>query len=108
MWRLHLAIVGSLLFASPLHAATTFDFNPVTKKLDLIVDTSNAGTITGVSVTLTGTICTSYANDGALTTDPAGNVVCSDDDTGAGTGDNVLVNGTNTTNANFIDSSTIT
>src|SRR3990167_5861997 len=82
MWRLRLAIAGSLLFASPLYAATTFDFNPVTKKLDLIVDTSNAGTITGVSVTLTGTICTSYANDGALTTDAVGNVICSDDDTG--------------------------
>src|SRR3990167_1088019 len=82
MWRLRLAIAGSLLFASPLYAATTFDFNPVTKKLDLIVDTSNAGTITGVSITLTGTICTSFANDGALTTDAVGNVVCSDDDTG--------------------------
>src|SRR3990167_1761774 len=102
-----LLLGGLLLFASPLYAATTFDFNPVTKKLDLIVDTSNAGTITGVSITLTGTICTSYANDGALTTDAVGNVICSDDDASAGGGDAITVNGTAVTDPDFADSATI-
>lgn len=72
----------TLLLTNTAFAATTLDVNPVTKKLDLITDSSSFGTMTGVSITLTGTICTSYANGGALTTDASGNVRCSDDDTG--------------------------
>ena len=81
--RFLLTLVANLFFVPCVLAATTFEVNPITGQwADTIIDVSNAGTITGVSVTLTGTICTSYANDGALTTDAAGNVVCSDDDTG--------------------------
>src|SRR3990167_10033999 len=93
MWRLHLAIVGSLLFASPLHAATTFDFNPVTKKLDLPLDSSSLGNVTGLTVAMTEYDCTTFDNGGTLTTDSAGNFVCQNDDNSAGGGDPVLIDG---------------
>src|SRR3990172_8577969 len=69
-----------LLFASPLHAATTFDFNPATKKLDLTLDPANLGNVSGITVAMTG-----FVYCGILTTDAKGTFVCGP--APAGTGD---------------------
>ena len=61
----------SLLFASPLYAATTFDFNSVYKKLDLTLNPNDLGNVTGLTVAMT-----TYADCGILTTDANGNFVC--------------------------------
>ena len=78
--RRYAAILLALLFASPLHAATTFDFNPVTKKLDLTLDPANLGNVSGITVAMTG-----FVDCGILTTDANGNFVCGP--APAGTGD---------------------
>src|SRR3990167_10014374 len=88
-----LLLGGLFLFASPLHAATTFDFNPVTKKLDLTLDPTNLGNVSGITVAMTDYDCTTFANGGTLTTDASGNFVCQNDDTSAGGGDPVLIDG---------------
>ena len=76
-------LLANLFFVPCVLAATTLDVNPVTKKLDLILDVSNIGTITGVSATFTSLNCTGNANGGAITGDAAGNLQCSDDNAGS-------------------------
>src|SRR3990167_1962519 len=84
MWRYALAV--SFLVSGVAFADNTLEVNPVTKKLDLVLDNSSAGVITGITATFTGYDCTLNSNGGALTTDSAGNLRCSDDDTGGGGG----------------------
>src|SRR3990167_8602798 len=72
-----------LLFASPLHAATTLDFNAKALQsvgFDLTLDPNNLGNVTGLTVAMT-----TYADCGILTTDANGNFVCGP--VPAGTGD---------------------
>lgn len=59
-----------------------------------------------LTIAVTGD-CTANVNGGALTINASNEIVCSDDDGGAGSGDNISVAGAAATDANFIDTARI-
>ena len=77
-----LVLLANFFFVPCVWAANTLEVNPITKRLDLVTDTSSAGHVTGLSIAATDLDCTVFTNGGALTTDSGGNFVCSNDDTG--------------------------
>ena len=85
--------VGGTTSSSPFYvAAATGD----TKVGDL--------TVTGGNIQMTGVDCTGYTNGGVLTTDASGNVICGNDDGGAGGSSAFtdITSGTNTTAAMIV------
>ncbi|MBX6334128.1 hypothetical protein IRY61_02170, partial [Candidatus Saccharibacteria bacterium] len=69
------------------------------------VITAAAGITSSGAIIFTDLDCTTYANGGALTTDGSGQLICSDDDGGAGSG--ITGTGTNGTIPVFTGSNTI-
>src|SRR3990167_3027213 len=74
--RYVLAVLGSCLLALSAWADTTLDFNPIYSRFDLTLDPSALGNVTGITVAMTGKICTGTDK---LTTDSSGNIICATD-----------------------------
>src|SRR3990167_2951771 len=101
--RYVLAVLGSCLLALSAWADTTLDFNPIYSRFDLILDPTALGNVSGLTIRMSELDCSGYASSGTLTTNSDGVFICADDDTGAGGGDPVLIDGSAVGDASGVD-----
>ena len=92
-----------LLLSNTAFADTTFEINPITTRLDLVLNNEALGNVTGLTIRMSNLNCSTFASSGTLTTNSDGVFICADDDTGAGGGDPVLIDGSAVGDASGVD-----
>src|SRR3990167_3879453 len=75
-YNTYIAVLSMLLLSNTAFADTTFEINPITTRLDLVLNNEALGNVTGLTIRMSNLNCSTFASSGTLTTNSDGVFIC--------------------------------